>query len=190
VRPIEPPVPEPPYEARIHFRPLIEADYSLVFEWLKKEHVQRWWGKPLTRTEVAEKYGPRVRGEMPTRAFVLEYEGRPVGYIQTYLVADHPEYAAQVRLGPGAAGVDLFLGEAALLHRGLGTAALRRFLREVVFADPTVTCCVLGPAPDNAAAIRAYEKVGFRYWKTVPVAGAATPEYLMLLHRHELRDVG
>jgi RimJ/RimL family protein N-acetyltransferase len=150
-------------------------------EWLRQEHVSRWWGEPLSSARVAEKYGAYVRGETPTRAFILEYEGKAVGYFQTYRIADYPEYAAQIQVDPTAAGVDLFLGEPTLLHRGLGTEALRRFLQEAVFTDPAVSCCVLGPAPDNAAAIRAYGKVGFRYLKTVVVAGEDAPESLMVL---------
>lgn len=172
-------------ETSIRFRPLTAADYPWLCKWLRQSHIRHWWGPPISLLEVAEKYGPLVRGEEPTSAFLFCYEERPVGYIQTYLVADHPKYAVQVQVEPGTAGVDLFLGEATLLYQGLGTAALRCFLREVVFANTAVTGCVLGPSPENAAAIRAYEKVGFRYWKTANVEGEEHPEYLMLLCRHE-----
>jgi len=121
----------------------------------------------------------------------LLYREVPVGYLQTYRIADHPEYARALQIEADAAGVDLFIGEAEYLYRGLGPAALRKFLKEVIFADPEISCCVLGPQPENRSAIRAYEKVGFRYVKTVRVPGQEEPEYLMrvLRHRSQVKPV-
>jgi RimJ/RimL family protein N-acetyltransferase len=165
----------------IHFRAIAEVDFPLMTRWLNEPHVQRSYGSggAVTLDRVCAKYGPRVRREEPTDCYVIEYDGRPVGYVQSYRIADHPDYAAQVQVEEGAAGVDLFIGEPHLVGRGLGTVVLRRFTAEVVFAGEGITSCILGPDPGNAAAIRCYEKVGFRYLKTREVDGAA--EYLMQL---------
>ncbi len=172
--------------ARIGFRGLREEDLPLMYRWLNTPEVGRWYGEALPLHGIVRKYGPRVRGEVPTRPFAILYEGQPVGYVQTYRIADWPEYAAQVAVEQTAAGVDLFIGEPSLQHRGLGTAFLKRFLREVVFADPAIASCVLGPDPRNAAAIRCYEKAGFRYLKTVRVRDEPGPEYLMRVGREEI----
>ena len=46
--------------------------------------------------------------------------------------------------------------------------------------------CVIGPSVDNVAAIRAYEKAGFRPLKEVRVPGEAQPEFLMRLTSADL----
>jgi len=53
-----------------------------------------------------------------------------------------------------------------------------------VFRQPWAEACIVGPEPGNHAAIRAYEKVGFAYWKTVHIPGKAQPEWLMRVWRN------
>lgn len=167
----------------VRFRPLRPADFPLLHRWLGQPHVAQWWGEPPTLEAVAAKYGPRCAGFDPTRSFIAELDGAPAGLLQWYRIVDHPDYAAAVEVEPGAAGVDLFLGEPELLYRGLGPPLLVRFLREVVFGDSRVTCCVVGPDPANEAAIRAYARSGFRLLKLAHVPGESAPEYLMRLPR-------
>lgn len=126
-----------------------------------------------------------LAGEDPTENFVIRADGRPVGFIQSYRIDDHPEYAAAVDLGEPAAGLDVYLGEPDMLHRGNGPELLRAFLREIVF-ERYGHLCVIGPANANVSAIRAYEKVGFRHFKNVTVPGERHPEYLMRLPREDL----
>jgi RimJ/RimL family protein N-acetyltransferase len=168
------------------YRPLRHDDLPLMHRWLNRGEALRWYGlRSTTLDEIVAEYGPLIDGREPTRPFAITYAGRPIGYVQTYLVRDHPEYAEAIGVPADSAGVDLFIGEDEFLHRGLGTALLRRFLREVIFADERVGRCVLGPDPANAAAIRAYEKIGFRYLKTVRVPDQEAPEYLMEITREE-----
>ena len=54
-----------------------------------------------------------------------------------------------------------FLAGAARLGQGLGTQMVRLLVSEL-FADPRVTRVQVDPSPDNARAIRCYEKAGFR----------------------------
>ena len=81
--------------------------------------------------------------------------------------------------------MDLFVGEAELVGRGLGSAVLREFLRTVVFACQSPTECIIGPEIGNHRAIRSYRRAGFSYWKTVQVPGERAPEFLMRIARRE-----
>jgi aminoglycoside 6'-N-acetyltransferase len=173
--------------AALAFRALQAADFPLLLRWLNTPHVRQWWQHdPSTLEEVTAKYTPLIAGSEPTAGYIMLYEQRPIGYIQTYRIADFPEYARALQVEDGAAGVDLFIGEAGYVHQGLGPLLLRTFLRAIVFAQPGVTCCVIGPAASNTSAIRAYAKAGFRSLKTVRVPGEDEPEHLMRLVREDL----
>jgi hypothetical protein len=65
----------------------------------------------------------------------LQHAGRPVGWIQWYLWSDYPEHALQLNTGPASAGIDLAIGEYDMTGLGLGPAAVREFIRQIVFAD-------------------------------------------------------
>jgi aminoglycoside 6'-N-acetyltransferase len=169
---------------RFGFRPLVEDDLPLMHRWLHAPHVHEWWseGQPSPAYEdVVAKYSPRLNAEDPTDCYVMLADGQPIGFIQVYMIADHPEYAAQVGVEPDAAGVDLFIGEAAYVHRGLGSPILRAFLREIVFGIMGAGRCIIGPDERNTIAIRSYAKAGFRYLKTVQIPDEDAPEYLMCI---------
>jgi RimJ/RimL family protein N-acetyltransferase len=173
-------------ERALGFRRLAMEDLPLMHRWLTTEHVRRWYGEEgRSLEEVTAHYAPRIRGEDPTDSYIILYGETAIGYIQTYLIHDHPDYAKSVDVEERAAGVDLFIGEPDYVHKGLGSILLRKFLREIVFAKPETESCILGPQPKNAVAIRAYEKAGFRYLKTIQVPDEPKPEYLMRITRAE-----
>jgi RimJ/RimL family protein N-acetyltransferase len=146
----------------LDFRPLRHDDLPLVHEWLRRPHVQRWWTERESYEEVVARYLPAIEGTDPTDLYLALLDGEPVGFVQTYLVADYPEHAALVGADAGAAGVDLFVADVERTGKGLGTELLERFVEEIVFAAPSTTHCVADPEVDNAASIRAFEKAGFR----------------------------
>ena len=146
----------------IGFRPLERDDLGLMYRWLRREHVRRWWDEHESYEDVADHYLPAIEGRKPSDLYLILLDDRPVGFIQTYLVADYPDFAARIGVGGGVAGVDLFVGEEELTGRGLGTEVLRAFVRDVVFAEPRTTACVADPDGRNTASIRAFEKAGFR----------------------------
>ena len=155
--------------------------------------MRRWYddvpAKSYPDDEIADRRRA-IRGEDPTDHFVIEREARPIGEIQSYLIDDDPEYAAMVALGRPAFGIDLFIGQPELIGRGHGPALIRAFLREVAFPRYRVDLCVIGPTRSNVAAIRAYEKAGFRFLKDYLEPESREPEhYLMQLTRAEL-DAG
>ncbi len=171
--------------AGIGFRRLRISDLPLMQRWFKAPHVARWWyDEGTSRREVEDEYIPYIEGREPVHPYLILYREQPIGYIQVYPISHDDEYARLVDV-EGSSGIDLFIGETEYLYRGLGASILRRFLAEEVFSDPAVEVCVIGPEPKNTAAIRSYEKAGFRYFKTIQVPAEREPEYLMRMTRDE-----
>jgi aminoglycoside 6'-N-acetyltransferase len=92
---------------------------------------------------------------------VIVVAGEDAGLIQTYLLADYPDYAALVDAGDEAAGLDIFLGDVHLTGSGLGSYVIRTFASDVVFGRAETRACVADPDVRNLASIRAFEKAGF-----------------------------
>jgi len=141
------------------------ADLRLVYGWLQRPHVKRWWKDRETYEEVVEHYLPSIEGTDPTDLYLALLDEEPVSFVQTYLVSDYPDYAALIGVGEGVAGVDLLIGDEELTGQGIGSEILRLFVEEVVFVSPTTISCVADPDVQNVASIRAFEKAGFRVVK-------------------------
>ncbi len=155
-----------------------------------RPHVRQWFDDVPTAAypdDTISEYRAALGGEDPTDMYVIELDRRPIGVVQSYRIDDHPEYAAQLELGRPAVGIDLFIGEPGLVGRGHGPALIRAFLRDVAFPRYGVDMCVIGPTVSNVAAIRAYEKAGFRFLKTYLEPDSREQEhYLMELTRADL----
>lgn len=147
---------------RVTLRPMVHGDLGHLRRWLLAEHVRRWWPhQELTADAVAARYGPRLDGHEPTRMWVVEANGRSVGFVQDYLVADHPAYAL-LTPDPQAVGVDFAIGERAWLGRGIGTRMLWAWLvGPLLRGYPRAGSAFSSPDHRNAASLRALQKVGF-----------------------------
>lgn len=169
----------------LHFKRMRREHLPLMHRWLNHGLANKWYGKKqYTMEEIENKYLSYINKEVPTEGFIIHYDTTPIGYIQTYMIHDHPDYANIVQIEEKAAGLDLFIGEDTFIHKGLGSQIITQFLQEKVFDDQDTESCILGPEPDNRAAIRTYEKVGFQYIKTVNTEDG--PEYIMEIGREKL----
>jgi aminoglycoside 6'-N-acetyltransferase len=155
----------------IEFRPLAETDLALVGDWLGREHAARWWRDPIE--ESLAEYREAIEGHDPTDHYLIVLDGRPVGMMQTYLVSDYPEWEEIVEVGPGVAGVDILIGEEALIGQGLGPNVLADFVERVVFGDAKTHACVATVEEANRRSWRAFEKAGFRHVRDVEEEGLA-----------------
>jgi len=125
----------------------------MIKRWLAQPHVRDWWGDP------DEQYA-LVSGDLDEPAmdqFIVLAAGEPFGYLQCYdLTAWNSGFGPQPE---GTRGIDLFIGEAAMIARGHGSALIRAFADDCLKnGTPRV---VTDPDPGNPRAIRAYEKAGF-----------------------------
>lgn len=179
------------HESNIDFRPLTEGDLPLVFRWFDAPHARASFGDRLAGVDVTAEYLEQIAGRSPSRAFIVTLGGRPIGMVEWERMGDSPEFQRCYQVSdPDTANCDVLIGEEGAAHRGLGPEVIRAFLARVVFADPRITSCVIDPMTDNSIAIRAYEKVGFRFIRALADDGEGNSVYLMELSRgaFEKRD--
>jgi aminoglycoside 6'-N-acetyltransferase len=125
-------------------RPGSAGDVDRLVAILREPEVARRWGRFDEATVEAEFIGDDT-------VFVVEVGGDVIGLIQ-YGEEDDPMYRH--------ASVDIFLSPARH-RRGFGSDAIRTLAR-YLFDERGHHRLSIDPAADNEAAIRAYEKVGFR----------------------------
>jgi aminoglycoside 6'-N-acetyltransferase Ib len=146
----------------IFFRPLAMSDLAMLHEWLMRPHVARWWGETPTMADLERDYAPAIEGSESLQCFIALLGDTPVGFIQSYVPsAFHHEGWWLDEHDPGARGIDVFLADADRLGQGLGSTMIAAFVARLL-DDPRVTRVQADPAPDNARAIRCYERAGFR----------------------------
>lgn len=171
----------------ISFRLLERGDLPLLHRWFTTPHARRWFSWLQTLDAVEAQYLPFLDGREPVDARIVLLDGRPIGMVDWMRFGDIPELQRVYQVDdPDASNCDVLIGEADVVHRGLGPAIIRAFLGQIIFADPRITTCVIDPVPGNFVAIRAYEKVGFRFTKALPDDGEGNGLYLMELRREEL----
>lgn len=161
----------------IEFIPLAESHFSLLLKWLQMSHVKAWWDKDVDWTPelIREKYASYVNGykvengvPKPISAYIICVNETPIGYIQIYNAYDFSRSKPLAGLPSSLAAFDMFIGEEPYLKQGIGSKAIVQFLSKYggsykhVFADPDST---------NLAAIRTYEKAGFKRIDDQPDTG-------------------
>ncbi|GAA1867923.1 GNAT family N-acetyltransferase [Asanoa iriomotensis] len=120
-----------------------DADIAPLAVIRSAPEVTLWWGP--------EDDYPAAVAEDLDRTYVVEVDGRTVGAVQTYEEED-PMYRH--------AGMDIYL-EPSVHGKGIGTDAVRTMARHLIRTVGHHRL-VIDPAAANVAAIRAYERVGFR----------------------------
>ncbi len=146
----------------ISFRALSEDDLPRLTDWLNRPHLRRFFQfEPTTLEQVSAKYGPRIRGEVPTQSSLALLDGFPFGYLQCYRISDWPDWQAVVGTTEGIS-IDLFIADPNLVGRGLGRRMLKRYVETVAFAAyPDERLCWIGHELENVAARACSEASGF-----------------------------
>jgi aminoglycoside 6'-N-acetyltransferase len=124
-------------------RPLAAADADELLRIHATPEVRQWWDAPDE--------GFPLTDEPDATRLTIQVDGKVAGMVQ-YAEEPEPKYRH--------ASIDVFL-DPAFHGRGIGTEAVRRVVRLLV-EERGHHRITIDPAADNAAAIRSYEKVGFR----------------------------
>lgn len=174
--------------ARIGFAPVEPEHYPLLATWLEAPHVREWWGDPKEELGFIR---DMVEGRDTTRPFLILLDGRPVGYIQNWYLGHHQnetwtrDHPWLLELPSEAVGIDLSIGEAALLSKGIGSTALDRFVARL--RGQGHETIIIDPDPANARAVRAYAKAGFR--PLAALAGRTGDGVLIMQHDPKANEI-
>ncbi len=123
-------------------RPLVESDATELLRIHRTPEVMRWWDEPEDEFPWDEPEATRL---------TIEVDGAVAGLIQ---------FAEELEPKYRHAWIDVFV-DPELHGRGVGTEAVRSVVR-LLIDERGHHRITIDPAATNAAAIRAYQKVGFR----------------------------
>lgn len=130
-------------QSRLVLRPLVKQDEAELLRIHATPEVALWWDLPEA--------GFPWSDEPESTRLTIEVDGAVAGLIQ-FSEEQTPKYRH--------ATIDLFLDP--VLHgQGIGTEAVRRLVRHLI-DDRGHHRITIDPGTENTAAIRSYEKVGFR----------------------------
>ncbi|MBI5865399.1 MAG: GNAT family N-acetyltransferase [Planctomycetes bacterium] len=151
----------PKVAGKVRFQPFHpQRDLGQMDAWLRKPHIARWWGDPQTALDaVLER---PVGGDDA----LIVADGVPVGYVRWQQTPRAELEAAGLHEIPeGSIDIDIAIGEADYIGRGVGSRALRLVVQRLR-AEGSVPMIIMGTSADNTVAIRSFEKAGFRRLRT------------------------
>jgi RimJ/RimL family protein N-acetyltransferase len=134
-----------------------QGDLEQLERWVRSPHVVRWWGNPDLHLATL--------GQRPKDAHALiTADGRPVGYLCWQRPSrEELEDAGLTDLPEDLVDIDILIGDAEYLGCGIGPRALALLLAKLRCVG--VGFAGLAASTSNRAAIRAYEKAGFRVFR-------------------------
>jgi aminoglycoside 6'-N-acetyltransferase len=153
---------------KLSFRRLQRGDFGLLSLWFSRPHVAPWWREEHDPGTIERNYGPAVDGADPTELFIVERDGKPVGFAQLYLFDDNPGWKRALTAAGAyddAAGIDYLIGLDAAIGQGLGPLIIDDLVRRAWQTHAGITQVVAAVQQDNRRSWRALEKAGFeRAW--------------------------
>lgn len=170
-------------EPIISFRRLQRADFPLLQNWLAAPHVATWWNEHFDLSSLEARYGPGIDGREPIYVYLIECAGVPIGWIQWYRWRGFPEHAKRLGADASSAGLDLAIGEIRMTGRGVGPVVIREFGTKYIFVNSDVSAIVADPATSNLRSVRAFQKAGYKFVKTVRLADEAFERQVVRLDR-------
>lgn len=147
---------------QITFKPMQFSDFRQIYDWIKQPHVSNWWSDPSEWSEFKLKFQHKLES-LYRSCFIIYVDNAAIGYIQSYVANKFPEWPEEP---DGTYGMDLFIGEADYIGRGFGSRIVAQFVREL-FTSPEVVRIIISPDVKNIAAIKSYERAGFKVVKEI-----------------------
>jgi ribosomal-protein-alanine N-acetyltransferase len=138
--------------ADVQLEPLTADAAERMFRWVSDPAIRRNVGiREAPTLDRTRRWLANAAGDPTVRAYAITVAGAHVGNV----VLDRLDIPA------GTARLSIYIGEADMRQRGVGTAAVREVSR-IGFTELSLQKIWLTVATDNLAALHAYSEVGFR----------------------------
>ena len=145
---------------KITVRSITEADQQLLVDWLSNPEVLQYY-EGRDRPHDFEMVRERFYLEDDETRCIVEYEGRAIGYIQFYQLADDSRQEYGYTDADGIIfGMDQFIGEPDYWNRGIGKQLVSS-MRDYLVYQHQADKVVMDPQTWNARALACYEQCGF-----------------------------
>ncbi|NNM58651.1 MAG: GNAT family N-acetyltransferase [Legionellales bacterium] len=171
----------------IEFIALQEVHLKLMYHWFNQPHVQAFYSlRDWTLDEVKNKLLPYIQQTQPVQGFLAYTDKKPIGYLQFVSIIDYPwpDQDLPLQTAQSAAGIDLFIGETAYLHQGLGSKMLNQFLTKYIW--PHYDYCFADPDVRNQISQKLFEKCLFKRYKEIFTKDTlGNPVQLVLMMREK-----
>lgn len=140
-----------------------DSHYPLVANWMRQPEVTRWWGNAQDNLYLlSEQCGDQCA--------LICNEGVPVGYLSWQQPSESELVDAGLDdLPRDLVDVDIMIGDASTLGKGVGPEALKLLFRRL--ADEGVSRVGIVGAAENLRAMRAYAKAGLVPFRDFHAAG-------------------
>lgn len=153
----------------IRIRNMTDEDFPLMLKWLNDERVLEFYGGRDVRydLETLKSHYSEAIADVYYR-IIFEFKGEALGYGQIYKLDD--ETCAEYRYsrnGKITFAADQFIGEPEYWGKGIGVKYMRAIL-DFLKTEENADAVILDPHKNNARAIRAYEKAGFKIIAELP----------------------
>ncbi|OXS26692.1 acetyltransferase [Acetobacterium wieringae] len=142
---------------KIKLRRFEDNDLPIFKEWLKKDHVKRWYTEP--EDWIAEVTLRDSTFSWITH-FIVEWEEMPIGFGQYYKCLDANEACYSHIPQNGTYSIDYLIGEADCLGKGYGKKAVQ-LLTEMIFGLSDSKRIVVQPEPENRGSCKALLANGY-----------------------------
>lgn len=143
----------------VTLRPFEDDDVPRLRRWLAADHVRPWFEQPDDwMAEVEGRHGEYAW----ISHFVIEVDGAPGGFCQSYPFSASGEDWNGAQPVKGTYSLDYLVGEPALLRCGVARAALALLLERIA-ADPGAERVIVQPDRENAASRGLLRALGFAY---------------------------
>lgn len=155
-------------EGKIEIRHLQDSDKPFLVKWLSDPAVLQYY-EGRDNPHDSERVNAHFfnRKDEATRC-IAEYEGKPIAYIQFYLVDDESKRVyGYEEVQESIYGTDQFIGEVEYWNGGIGTL-LVNLMKKFLTEQKGASRIVMDPQAVNVRAIACYEKCGFKKVKILP----------------------
>ncbi|MGK7876788.1 MAG: GNAT family N-acetyltransferase [Xenococcaceae cyanobacterium] len=132
-----------------------ETDTEKLNTWLKAPHVVRWWGNPSSHLQQALEHPSSDHA-------IIVADDTPIGYLRWQKVKKVELDAVGLTEIPlGSVDIDILIGEVDYVGCGIGPLVLKKLVNHLS-EDSSIPLIGMSTSVENTAAIKAYQKAGFR----------------------------